>query len=240
MLLTQILLLKAYFVNVSASIHWYLVENFHNKSDEWKVFIDSIHVNNDLIQEVNHKDQVISELKSRLLISESNEFVKNQLQSIDLNNTNKNNWSLVKTRLCDSDTLYVFTKENPSFKKGALVIHNQGVIGLIANDCLDNYCLVKLINHKDTSIAVNNKNDQISGLMSVNQTNALTLDYVNKKGNLMQNEVLYTAGFTPEQPAGFPVATVNEKFLDFKNQFHYYLSPVESLNCPAWAMVWKA
>lgn len=236
----QSILLKFYFFNISSSLHWFILENRLHYSDAFNKAYESFNVNYDLLAEIEKKDKENDVLKGKLLVSDSNNFTADQITLLNTNKSTNKNWMLGKTRFCSNDSLYLYLEKNPGLKKGALVIHNVGVIGLIANDCNDSFCLVNFLNHKDTSLALNNKNDQISGLMSVTKNNNLTLNYVNKKGNLIQNEVLYTAGFTPEQPAGFPVAKVSEKFLDFKNQFHYYLTPVESLNCPSWAYVWNS
>ena len=238
MLLTQSMMLKAYFINVSTSIHWFFIENFLNTSDSIKNKYDSISVNKDLFSELKNKEKQIEVLKSNILIADTNKHTDDQLKAINTNKTSAAHWVTAKSRFCTNDSLYAQLTKKVPLKKGALVIHTKGVIGLVANDCVDDYCLVKYINHPDTSIALNNKNDQVSGLMTVNKNNNLTLNYVNKNTSLIQNEVLYTAGFTPEQPAGFPVAVVSEKFVDLKNQFHFYLNPVESLNCPTWTKIW--
>ncbi|MEE2769615.1 MAG: rod shape-determining protein MreC [Pseudomonadota bacterium] len=239
MLLTQSLLLKAYFINVSSTIHWYILEHSQQTYDQFKINYHAFKVNKDLLAENLINEKVIEELRSQILIAEANGFVNNQINAFNIQSTKKENWLLAKTRHCTDDSMYVFLHHNPGLKNGTLVIHNYGVVGLIANNCNDKYCLVKLINHKDTSLALNNKNDQISGLMTVNKNKYLTLDYINKKETLMQNEVLYTSGFATEQPAGFPVATVTEKFTDLKNNLHYILTPVESLSCPSWVLIWK-
>lgn len=240
MLLTQTMLLKAYFVNISTLIHWTLVDKTLSITDFVNFRLSSISTNEKLLSELQTKEKLVNELQSKLLITETKNFTKEQLEAINLNKISARHWIIAKSRFCTNDTLYAQLSEKTFLKKGAIVVHSQGVIGLVADDCIDNYCLVKLINHKDTSIALNNKNDQVSGLMTVSKDNNLTLNYVNQKNNLIQNETLFTAGFIPEQPAGFPVAIVSEKFIDLKNQFHYYLTPVESLNCPTWTMIWKS
>ncbi|MDG2348144.1 MAG: rod shape-determining protein MreC [Gammaproteobacteria bacterium] len=240
MLLTQIFLLKAYYINISSLMHWTFVEKVMVASDYLKLNIKSVSNNKKIFSDLEAKEKIINELKSKLLISEANNLTKEQLNTINLNKIEKDHWILAKSRYCTNDSLYAQVDEKTFLKKGSIVIHSRGVIGLVANDCNDNYCLVKFINHKDTSIALNNKNDQVSGLMTVNKNSNLTLNYVNQKNNLIQNETLYTAGFLSEQPAGFPVAFVSEKFIDLKGQFHYYLTAVEGLNCPVWTMIWKS
>ena len=240
MLLTQTMMLKAYFINFSSSIHWAFVDKILVSSDNLKSNINIIANNKNLTSDLHAKEKIINELESKLLISEARNFNNEQLSNINLNKIDKNHWVLAKSRYCSNDSLYAQLNKKTFLKKGSIVVHSRGVIGLVANDCNDNYCLVNFINHKDTSIALNNKNDQVSGLMTVNKDSNLTLNYVNQKSNLIQNETLYTAGFVSEQPSGFPVAFVSEKFIDLKGKFHYYLTAVESLNCPTWTMIWKS
>tara|TARA_X000000950_G_scaffold275869_1_gene362881 strand:- start:415 stop:1194 length:780 start_codon:yes stop_codon:yes gene_type:complete len=238
LILLQALLLKVFYFNLSSSLHWHIIENYYIVYDNLHEKKRAFYLNKKILNDYDRIKTENQTLKSEKLISDRNVLFNKQFENLYKLLSNIDDWSFAKTRQCDSNEIYAELSEPKKLLKGSLAINDEGVVGLLAQDCDAKFCTVNLLKHLGTSIALNNKTNKISGLLSVNG-DLITLDYVNQKINLMNNETLYTSGFLKQQPAGFPVAVVGDKYTDLKNKTSYYLSTVAQSNCPSMLLIWS-
>lgn len=235
----QCIVLKTVHFNTSTYIYWTIYESALKAKDNWYINLDAYFTNLDILSENKKLLTENEKLKVENLVNKSKLISKKQIKSIPLRNTKDDDWLEAKVLSCFSDHAFIRVDKNKHVKKDSLVIQQDGVYGTISNDCFGKYCQVNLLNHPETSIAVSNKNDRLHGLLNSNVNGDLILNYLDSNYNLLEEDVLYTAGFSTQQPSGFPVVKVKGKIMDLQKKTHYYLGSMSSINCPNWSMVWS-
>ena len=225
--------------NVSSQIYWRGYALTQSTIDGLVQLKTVVAKDNELYANVLKLNEENHFLKAQIQVLEDKLLLSDQLDHLALYGTKITHWTLAKVRACANDQMLIENKQGNHLKQGALVLGQQGIMGMLAKNCDELFCQVNRLNHPDTKLAVISHHGGSSGLLTTSASGQIELKFLDQAQLLAKNDVLYTHGLINEQPAGFPVATIMNRFTDINGLVRFNIVAYNKSTCDNWAMVWR-